>query len=309
MRERRKLLIQQSDSLKEALEKQFGAGIEITRSEAVGGGDINDAYGLWLSNGRRIFMKSNRPQNLSFFVTECEGLKAMEATGTVSVPEVLGLGCDSARGISFLLLSYEESRGRNRDYWSVLGCELAAMHNADASAFVKGGKYGFLHDNYIGAGFQENTPESDWITFFGKHRLRVQLDRAERYLSDEDKKNAAYLLEHLDRFLIEPEHPSLLHGDLWGGNVICGPDGKAWLIDPASYVGFYEADLAMTELFGGFGAEFYSAYESINPLKEGYENRREIYNLYHLLNHLNLFGGGYLYSVRNILGSIKGTVL
>ena len=108
-------------------------------------------------------------------------------------------------------------------------------------------------------------------------------------------------MANLDRYLVEPEKPSLVHGDLWSGNFITGSDGQAWLIDPAVYVGHAEADLAMTELFGGFHPRFYAAYREVNPLQPGYEQRRDLYNLYHLLNHLNLFGRGYLSSVLRIL--------
>ena len=109
------------------------------------------------------------------------------------------------------------------------------------------------------------------------------------------------LMEHLDEYLVEPEQPSLLHGDLWGGNFLTGPDGQAWLIDPAPYVGCAEADIAMTELFGGFSGAFYSAYRESGLLMPGYEDRRDIYNLYHMLNHLNLFGGSYLLAVKKMI--------
>ena len=109
------------------------------------------------------------------------------------------------------------------------------------------------------------------------------------------------MMERLDFYLPEPEFPSLLHGDLWNGNAVCGPDGKAWILDPAAYVGHFEAELAMTELFGGFPSAFYAADNEVNPIDGGYRDRRDLYNLYHLLNHLNLFGGAYLISVQRIL--------
>ena len=145
-----------------------------------------------------------------------------------------------------------------------------------------------------------------WIPFFRERRLLPQLRRGEGYLDEKDRRCAEKLLARLEELLPEPEAPSLLHGDLWSGNYITGPDGRAWLIDPAAYVGHREADLAMTELFGGYPAAFYDAYREAWPLQPGYEQRREIYNLYHLLNHLNLFGPSYLGSVRQILRRYGG---
>ena len=124
---------------------------------------------------------------------------------------------------------------------------------------------------------------------------------AEQYFEASERRMINNLLERLDTLLIEPEYPSLLHGDLWSGNFMTGDDGKAWLIDPAVYVGHAEADIAMTELFGGFSEEFYSAYRETAPMQAGYEDRRDLYNLYQLLNHLNMFGGSYLSSVRRIV--------
>ena len=214
----------------------------------------------------------------------------------------------------------------NRDPSEELGRRLAAMHKADTSRFVwvdrsgavdnvsarmerrgpvigfhKEKKYGFLHDNYIGAGYQDNTPEDTWKDFFINRRLRPQFDRAASYWSSEDRKKIDLFLERVDRYLAEPDHPSLLHGDLWGGNYMIDSERRPWLIDPAAYVGHAEADLAMTELFGGFDRRFYGAYREAAGIDSGYRDRRDLYNLYHLLNHLNLFGGSYMYSVRTII--------
>jgi fructosamine-3-kinase len=124
---------------------------------------------------------------------------------------------------------------------------------------------------------------------------------ADDYFTADDRRKIIRLLDHLDRYLTEPARPALVHGDLWSGNMIVGNDGKGWLIDPAVYFGHPEADLAMTELFGGFSARFYAGYREAFPPAYGYEDRRDLYNLYHLLNHLNLFGGGYLYSVKSVI--------
>lgn len=165
-------------------------------------------------------------------------------------------------------------------------------------------KYGFVADNYIGAAIQINTPKKSWVEFFRECRLLPQLRMADRYLNAGLRRKADRLLAHLDRYLREPEFPSLVHGDLWGGNVLCGSDGRAWLIDPAAYVGDFETDLAMTELFGRFPPAFYRAYQEENPVDGEYQERKPIYQLYHLLNHLNLFGRSYLGSVAAILGAM-----
>ena len=288
-------------SILSELQALYGSDVRITRRAHVSGGDINDACILYLSDGQEIFMKSNRITHADFFVTEAEGLRAIASTKTLRVPQVLARGTDEAEGCAFLLMEAVTGAPQARDFWEAFGHGLAKMHLADTTAFVNGGRYGFTQDNYIGAGEQRNTPADSWITFFREHRLRPQMERAAHYFDAHLRKQCESLLEHLEDLLTEPERPSLLHGDLWGGNFMTGPDGHAWLIDPAAYVGHAEADLAMTELFGGFHPRFYAAYEEINPLQKGYDTRRDIYNLYHLLNHLNLFGPGYLGSVARIV--------
>ena len=148
---------------------------------------------------------------------------------------------------------------------------------------------------------QINTPHESWITFFRDCRLLPQLQAASRFFDAADFRKITWLLDHLADFLTEPDCPSLLHGDLWAGNVMTGNDKRAWLIDPAVSVGHAEADIAMTELFGGFPAAFYGAYQEAGILQPDYRQRRDLYNLYHLLNHLNMFGGGYLPSVKRIV--------
>lgn len=297
-----KEVLPQFSSLKQALEELYGRGTEIIQSHRVTGGDINDARSLVLSNGVRLFVKSNALKNASFFTAEAEGLYAIAQTGVIHTPHLLCLGTDAERGgISFLLMEWIESAGRTGGYWETFAHELAAMHKAPAAGLVSGGKYGFVHDNYIGARRQVNTPKEDWISFFRDCRLAPQFADAASYFTGTDRKRIGRLLDHLGDFLTEPEQPSLLHGDLWAGNVMTGSDGKAWLIDPAVYVGHPEADLAMTELFGGFPPAFYDAYREAGALQPEYEHRRDLYNLYQLLNHLNLFGGSYLSSVRRIV--------
>ena len=298
-------------SLENAVQSAFGESAVILRSDSIPGGDINDAYRVTLSGGQKIFVKANRVRNLNFFLTEAEGLEALGATRKIKVPEVLGYGIDERRGCSFLAMEYIESAPRTEAYWKRFGHQLAELHRAECGLFVnpedEKQRYGFAEDNYIGAGPQKNDPSERWIEFYRECRLLPQIRRAERYLDLSVRRKADRLLDHLDSYLREPEFPSLLHGDLWSGNMMCGPGGSAWIIDPAAYVGDFEADLAMTQLFGSLPGTFYSAYSEINPIdREGYPERRKLYDLYHLLNHLNLFGAGYLGSVVEIINWFAG---
>lgn len=295
-------------SLSQALEELSGSTVRIAERRRVFGGDINEAYQLVLAGGedsgigRELFMKTNAKDKLPFFRAEAAGLEALRRTNAVGIPKVLGIGTEAGSGgYAFLLMEWVGGAERRPDYWEVFAAQLACMHRAPAADFVPDGAYGFWQDNYIGAGRQVNTAYDSWIDFFRECRLKPQFESAAPYFDRSDQKKISRILEHADRILIEPEHPSLLHGDLWSGNVIAGNDGRAWLIDPAVYVGHAEADLAMTELFGGFPRAFYKAYQKAAPLQPGYERRRDFYNLYHLLNHLNLFGRTYLASVKRIM--------
>ena len=294
-------------SLAQALVSLFGNSVAIAQTDRLSGGDINKAYALTLNTGDRIFMKANSKANADFFTAEAAGLSAIASTKTIATPEILCTGTDDGEdvGYSFLLLKFIKSAKARDDYWEVLGQELAALHKADTKALCPDSascnSFGFFQDNFIGARPQINTPDPSWISFFRDNRLAPQFKAADSYFSQQEKNKITKLLDHLDKFLIEPDHPSLLHGDLWSGNVMCGPQGKAVLIDPAAYIGHAEADLAMTQLFGGFPQKFYDAYYSENPLQPGYEDRRDLYNLYQLLNHLNLFGPTYLGPVLSIV--------
>lgn len=281
-------------SLSSAIKDICGENRSIAGRQSVSGGDINEATALMLDDGTTLFMKSNTPQSLSNFVAEANGLEAIRDTGAIGVPRVLALGTDA--GSSFLLMEFIAGGKRTRGFWEVFAQELAAMHRTDI-----GEKYGFLQDNWIGDRKQANILHDSWISFFRDCRLKPQFEAAHRYFTASDRKKIEYLLDHLDRYLVEPERPSLVHGDLWAGNMITGNDGKGWLIDPAVYYGHPEVDIAMTELFGGFSYQFYEAYRDTGALDVGYMDRRDLYNLYQLLNHLNIFGSGYLSSVRSIL--------
>ena len=244
-------------SMKQALISLFGDGVKVAQSHRISGGDINEAYALTLTNGTQIFLKSNTKEHAAFFTAEASGLNAIAKTGCIKTPHILCSGTEDGNpGFSFLLLEFIHSQNRAADYWESFARQLAAMHQAPSTDFVSQGTYGFLQDNYIGSTKQRNTPKDSWIEFFGECRLKPQFMAASRYFDHTDLYKINRLLDNLHLFLVEPEYPSLLHGDLWSGNFMTGNDGKAWLIDPAVYVGHAEADIAMTELFGGFPPDF-----------------------------------------------------
>ena len=283
-------------SLEEAIHGLFGNSRSVDTKIPVSGGDINEAYSLLLDDGTTVFMKENRAAALQAFRAEAAGLSAIEQTGAVRTPRVLSAGTDGTR--SFLLLESIREGRRIPRYWETFAQELAAMHRAVPAEDT----YGFTEDNFIGSSPQKNTPHKSWAEFFRECRLKPQFQMAHMWFDQEDQRRISGFLEKLEDYLEEPERPSLVHGDLWAGNYMTGPDGKAWLIDPAAYYGHPEADLAMTQLFGGFPPSFYEAYREASGLDaEGYSGRRDLYNLYHLLNHLNLFGGGYLGAVRRVI--------
>ena len=287
------------NGIDDTLKKIYGNDITVVGKTPVSGGDINRAYALLLSDGSRLFMKANRKENADFFRAEAEGLAALTSAGAIRVPEVIARGEDGNE--SFLLLEYVEEGRRSPAASEKLGSQLAQLHMADTAHLVPGGRFGFQNDNYIGAGSQSNKPADSWTAFFVENRLRPQFERASYYWDSADRKNIDRFMDKVDRYLTEPDRPSLIHGDLWAGNYMIDSSGEPWLIDPAAYVGHSEADLAMTELFGGFDRRFYDAYRETAGIDPGYADRRDLYNLYHLLNHLNLFGGSYLYSVMSIV--------
>ena len=221
------------------------------------------------------------------FEAEAQGLREIEKTGTVRVPRALCTGRD--RSQAWIVLEYLPLAPASHAAMATLGTQLAALHRVTSTHF------GWAHNNTIGSTPQVNTPTSDWLEFWGRWRFGAQLELAARNgHRGALQRHGAELIERLPEFFTA-YHPaaSLLHGDLWGGNAGAAADGMPVIFDPAVYYGDREADLAMTELFGGFPSAFYAAYAAAWPLDAGYRRRRDLYNLYHVLNHLNLFGGGY----------------
>jgi fructosamine-3-kinase len=264
-----------------------GKHFEIIDRQAVGGGGINQAYQI--SNGQdRYFIKLNQPALAEMFAAEAKGLLEIASTQTITVPTPICWGITDDR--SYLVLEYLDLTDRsNPKSWKEMGQNLAAMHRY---RITDSPKFGWHQDNTIGSTPQVNTWETDWIAFFKNHRIDYQLQLAR--LKGGNFPKAAQLLATIPQILAH-HHPqaSLVHGDLWGGNAGFSTMGIPVIFDPATYWGDREVDLALTELFGGFPAAFYQGYESVYPLDAGYAQRKVLYNLYHILNHYNLFGGSY----------------
>jgi len=252
----------------------------------VGGGDISAAWRLD-AQGRELFLKTGTTTSIGMFAAEAEGLAEIAAAEAVRVPEVLAIGqTEDSAFLALEWLSFEPADAKDE---RLLGEQLAKMHHT-----VKD-RFGWHRDNTIGLTPQHNDWSSDWAEFFCEHRLGYQLRlAAENGFTGELQDQGTRLLRTLPELFdaYEPV-PSLLHGDLWGGNW-ASSDGVPVIFDPAVYYGDRETDLAMTRLFGGFSRAFYDAYELAWPLAPGSPERQHIYQLYHVLNHLNLFGRGYL---------------
>lgn len=263
---------------------------EVTSTRSVGGGCINNGARIETSSGESFFLKTNRSTPADMFEREAEGLQALHTPDGPAVPKPYIWGAD------FLLLEDLEPAPRRTGYWRDFGRKLAALHgHTDA-------QFGFKNDNYIGSTPQLNPRMEDGYEFFAEHRLLFQarLARRKGLLESREVSQVENLAGRLPE--LAPAQPaSLVHGDLWSGNAISDAQGGPAIIDPAAHYGWAEAELAMTTLFGSFPEEFYRAYQEARPLERDFRKRFPLYNLYHLLNHLNLFGTGYLGQVQSIL--------
>ena len=286
-------------TLIERLSVHLGTNVDIERQMPVGGGSINDAYRLDTNQGP-FFVKINSADRFpSMFEAEADGLKRLRATNTIRVPMVIASGED--HDDSYLLLEHIEGGLKTPVFWEGFGRSLARLHGYTNSTF------GLDRDNYIGSLKQVNTPHAKWDDFFIHCRLEPQVKMARDSpgpgtgdIGMGDVLRFERLYAKLPS-LFPDEPPALMHGDLWCGNFLCAASGKPVLIDPAVYFGHREMEIAMTKLFGGFEPGFYSAYIDERPMEPGWEERVDLCNLYPLLVHMNLFGGGYAQRVRQSL--------
>lgn len=275
-----------SQKNKSELESELGQKISSLKS--LSGGCISDAFRLTLENNFSLFLKFNSEVKNDMFIKEANGLKEIKKSNTIRVPSVIKATNE------FILLEFIEPGKQKKNFFEDFGRMFASMHKFSNEHF------GFYENNFIGSNEQDNIADDEeknnWVKFYFNKRILFQVELAEKLgNSTSELRESVSALENKMEEIIGStnDKPSLLHGDLWGGNYMVDENGNACLIDPAVYYGNREADLAMTKLFGGFNSEFYSSYNETFPLADGYEYRENIYKLYHVLNHLNLFGRGY----------------
>ena len=286
------------DELKKSVESLLsthtGSEVQITESRTLSGGSINEAFTLKTTAGD-FFMKYNSASAFpAIFEKEAAGLKILASTNSIAIPEVIG-SAESGK-YAYLLLQYIESGVPDQNFWNDFGIKLADLHRNTSEYF------GLDNDNYIGSLVQSNKKHADFIEFFIVERIepRLKAARNKGEFSHSDTRYFNSLFKSLQN-IIPSEKPALIHGDLWSGNFMVTADGLPCLIDPAIYYGHREADIAMTQLFGGFHQEFYDAYNQAWPMEKDWQKRMDIFNLYPLLVHVNLFGSGYARQVLQII--------
>lgn len=289
------------DNIEQKISASIAQPFKLKKYMSVTGGDINQAYCVEGDINNEVvnfFIKFNQKSLLDMFEAEAAGLEEIEQSHAIRVPHVICCGIEANQ--SFLILENLNLGSSAINAASRLGQQLAAMHKTTSQQF------GWSRDNTIGSTRQVNTLTNDWVNFWRKHRLGFQLDLARQkgcgksLITKGEKLKAE--LEQI--FVDYKPDASLLHGDLWSGNYAYIKHGEPVIFDPAVYYGDREADIAMTELFGGFPREFYDAYNKTWPLDKGYQQRKKLYNLYHILNHFNLFGGGYAMQAEGMMDQL-----
>lgn len=271
--------------IEDKIQKITGEKTQFISKESVSGGCINDCWKVTDSNNCHWFIKTNSPLLLDMFIAESHGLAEIAKSQSIRLPKSICYGETSE--FSYLVLEYIPLVPLSNQRQA--GEQLAQMHRTYAKQF------GWKRDNTLGPTPQPNGYEDDWVTFWAKQRLIHQLDLAKAKAYPAKSYDAGLkLAENLQPFFSAYDvKPSLVHGDLWGGNIASDATGNTIIYDPAVYYGDRETDIALTELFGGFNQDFYAAYNDYYPLDQGYKTRKTLYNLYHILNHYNLLGGSY----------------
>ncbi len=264
------------------ISKATGEKFTVANFHGVSGGCINQGYQI-KGNNRSYFVKLNQADRVEMFAAEALGLKQMLATNTIRVPKPICWGMTDNH--SYIAMEWLEFASGDRKSWEEMGHQLAAMHQVKVSS-----EFGWEVNNTIGATPQINTKIANWADFFAEYRIGYQIKLAKRKGGNFPDR----IIEIVRNKLANRQpQPSLVHGDLWSGNAAVTVSGEPVILDPATYWGDREVDIAMTEVFGGFPAAFYRGYNEEWELDSGYQERKTIYNLYHILNHFNLFGGGY----------------
>jgi protein-ribulosamine 3-kinase len=272
--------------------------VKITQARMLTGGDISEAFYVKTNAGDFFVKWNNLHKYPGIFEAEANGLKSLAAVGSLHVPKVVGHGTSGDR--AFLVLEFVETQRKQPDFWEVFGKGLARIHQTTH------GSFGWEISNYIGSLKQTNTWFENFPSFYVDKRLEpmVKMGFEKNRLSQEDVAQFEKLYHRIDH-LVPQEAPSLLHGDLWGGNYLVDAEGHPCLIDPACYYGHREADIAMMRLFGGFSHDVFHHYNLAFPMESGWQDRLPFFNLYPLLVHVNLFGGSYVQQLRDNLKKIK----
>lgn len=284
------------NSIATQISQVTGKLFHATHQRPVGGGSINRAFAISDQDHRAYFVKLNDASCLAMFEAEALGLQQIAATQTIRVPLPICWG--TTQDSAYIVLEWLDLGYGTHRAWAAMGQQLAAMHRV---ASPQG--FGWERNNTIGLTPQINAWMSDWIAFFAEQRISYQLQLAQQRGGHFPQ--AAQLLAAIPQILAGHQPlPSLVHGDLWSGNAVVTQLEEPVIVDPAVYFGDREVDLAMTELFGSFPNDFYRAYNQAFPLEPGYRQRKLLYNLYHILNHFNLFGGSYEHQANQMMATV-----
>ena len=300
------------------LDNQLIAHLEYELSKTIGRGNIENTRPVHQTiahvayrfefNRKSCLLKIAKKQFAKTVTSEYTGLKYLQDSKCVKTPKIIDFHSGTTEFPTYLIVEWIKRGSSTSTGQKQLGEELAALHDASAEIFDIQ-QFGFEEDNYIGNNPQFNTWHNDWPTFFVEQRLKpqIQIGLKKGFIDNQFRNQLNQLCQKMPQILGDQHFvPCLLHGDLWGGNVLFNAENEPVMIDPAVYFGVPEAELAFTEMFGGFTRDFYSAYDAVLPIPYGYKNRKKLYNLYHVLNHMNLFGQMYLHEAKAICSHYVG---